>query len=185
MPPAWPRAAVSCSRDEPPIPTPGASASATPLPATTYRSLLRLAEGADLEQQGPVSLWLLGQSLAVLGDRDRALAMLQRARRAYPDDFWLNLELGLTFLGGQRLGPTASGVLVTAPLDDRESKQHPAEPYLMAAVALRPRFAPAHHAPRDGLRPSGPVGRGADRVASGARRSNPTTPRSPTPSAMS
>ena len=108
--------------------------------------LQRLAEGPDLEQQRPVSLWLLGQSLAVLGDRQGALAILQRARRTYPDDFWLNMELGLIFLGGQRLGPQASGVLVTAPSGDREPKQHAAEPYLMAAVALRPRFAPAHHA---------------------------------------
>jgi len=108
--------------------------------------LQRLAEGPDLERQRPVSLWLLGQSLAVLGDRERALAILQRARRTYPDDFWLNMELGLIFLGGQRLGPRASGVLVTAPLAESVSKQHAAEPYLMAAVALRPRFAPAHHA---------------------------------------
>ncbi len=56
------------------------------------------------------------------------------------------MELGLIFLGGERLGPNASGVLVTAPSGDEGLKQHPAEPYLMAAVALRPRFAPAHHA---------------------------------------
>ncbi len=108
--------------------------------------LQKLAKDPDLERQNPVSQWLLGQSLAVLGDRENALAILQRARRTYPGDFWLNMELGLIYLGGQRLGPNASGVLLLAPSQDQQPKQHPAEPYLMAAVALRPRFAPAHHA---------------------------------------
>ncbi len=41
--------------------------------------LQNLAKTNEIEGQKPVSLWLLGQSLAVLGDRQAALAILQRA----------------------------------------------------------------------------------------------------------
>jgi len=108
----------------------------------TYR---RLALDADHSGQGPVSLWLLGFALELRGDHDRALQVLKRAQQMYPGDYWLNVELGLALLGGKRSGPGTTRSVVTASLGDRETNYQRAEPFLMAAVALRPRFAGAHH----------------------------------------
>jgi serine/threonine-protein kinase len=100
------------------------------------------AEKETLARQGPVSLWLLGHGLQRLGDRERALEVLQQGQRRYPGDYWLNLELGMALLGGKRTGAAtdASSIL----LDNVSAKYQAAEPYLRAAVALRPLFAPAH-----------------------------------------
>ena len=146
--------------------------------------LRRLAEGPELERQRPVSLWLLGQSLAVLGDREKALAILQRAPPDLSRRFLAQHGAGIDLPGRAALGPQASGLLVTAPSTDREPKQHPAEPFLMAAVALRPRFAPAHHAIATAY---AHLGQWDAAMTELARRSpfNPTTPRSTIPWAMS
>jgi eukaryotic-like serine/threonine-protein kinase len=108
-------------------------------------ALRLLALDKDLEQQGPVSLWLLGFNLALRGDHDRALDVLRRAQQAHPGDFWLNTELGLTLLRGKRWGPGPARVLITDSTGDHEPQFQIAEPYLMAAVALRPQSARAHH----------------------------------------
>ncbi len=105
----------------------------------------RLALDWEKSHQGPVSLWLLGFALERRGDHDRALEVLKRAQQMYPGDYWLNVELGLALLGGKRSGPGTTRSVVTASLGDRETNYQRAEPFLMAAVALRPRFAGAHH----------------------------------------
>ena len=61
----------------------------------------------------------------------------------YPGDYWLNTELGLALLEGTRsgLGVTNSFLTIRGFPDPRYQR---AEPYFMAAVALRPRFGSAH-----------------------------------------
>jgi len=105
----------------------------------------RLAQEKDLARQGPRSLWLLGFNLALWRDHDRALDVLRRAQQAFPDDYWLNTELGLALLRGNRWGPGAASVMISDYLGDHETQFQKAEPYLMAAVALRPQSARAHH----------------------------------------
>jgi tetratricopeptide (TPR) repeat protein/tRNA A-37 threonylcarbamoyl transferase component Bud32 len=103
----------------------------------------RLADQKDvLKAQGPVSLWLLGHSLEKLNDHVRALDVLRLGQRNHPDDYWLNLELGLALLSGQRTGTGTYATLLR--LLQGSENYRAAEPYLTAAVALRPRFAPAH-----------------------------------------
>ena len=65
------------------------------LAAGDSASLLRLADDPDLGGRGAVGLWLLGHSLEIAGSHDRALEVLRRAQRSYPNDYWLNTELGL------------------------------------------------------------------------------------------
>jgi tetratricopeptide (TPR) repeat protein len=105
--------------------------------------LLRLADDPELERRGPVGLWLLGHSLEMTGSHGRALEVLRRARRTYPGDYWLNVELGLASLEGVRsgLGATSTWYTTEGSSDLRFQR---AEPYFMAAVALRPRSGPAH-----------------------------------------
>ncbi len=105
-------------------------------------ALERLAADPELDRRGPVGLWLLGHSLEMIGAHDRALDVLRRAQRAYPDDYWLNTELGLASLGGVRsgLGATSAWINSSGIPDARYQR---AEPYFMAAVALRPRSGTA------------------------------------------
>jgi len=105
----------------------------------------RLAQDINLARQGPVSLWLLGFVLELLGDHDRALEILRRGQRTYPGDYWLNIELGLALLEGKRSGPGTTRSVVTASLGDHETKHQAAEPFFMAAVALRPQSGGPHH----------------------------------------
>jgi serine/threonine-protein kinase len=106
-------------------------------------SFRRLAQDPDLERQPPVGLWLLGLALEMSGQTPTALEVLRRARRANPDDYWLNAELGTALLGVKRMGPGTTHLQVLMSSADPQSRD--AEPYFMAAVALRPRFGSAHH----------------------------------------
>jgi serine/threonine-protein kinase len=106
-------------------------------------SLLRLADDPELDRRGPVGLWLLGHGLEITGSHDRALELLRRAQRRYPNDYWLNTELGLASLGGVRSGLGASSVWVSN-LGAVDSRFQRAEPYFMAAVAVRPQSGYAH-----------------------------------------
>jgi eukaryotic-like serine/threonine-protein kinase len=108
-------------------------------------ALRGLAAENDLARQGPFSLWLLGFNLALRGDHDRALDVLRRAQQAFPGDFWLNTELGLALIRGSRWGPATARVLISDSLGDHDPQYQFAERYLMAAVALRPQSARAHH----------------------------------------
>jgi tetratricopeptide (TPR) repeat protein len=103
---------------------------------------LALARDPSLEQKGPVSLWLLGFSLQLAGHSDAAMEVLRRGQRAYPEDYWLNNELGNALLGARRAGPAALDSVIN--FDKIEGRFRAAEPYLMAAVALRPGSSAAH-----------------------------------------
>jgi tetratricopeptide (TPR) repeat protein len=107
--------------------------------------LYRLAEDPKLEEHGPTRLWFLGYGLEVLGDHDRALSVLRRAQRAHPGDYWLNTELGLVLMEVKRSGPGATSSFIPASAGTSAVKFHEAESFFMAALAVRPRFAPAHH----------------------------------------
>src|SRR5262249_29157292 len=106
-------------------------------------SFRRLADRKEeLTKQGPVGLWLLGHRLARLGNQALAIDVLRLAQREHPGGYWLNLELGFALMAGKRQGTETDtlGLIVEAG-GDRGSA---AEPFLMAAVALRPDFAPAY-----------------------------------------
>ncbi|MGP0067865.1 MAG: protein kinase domain-containing protein [Isosphaeraceae bacterium] len=124
-------------------PDPWRNALRDSLPSADPAPLRRLAEDPELDRQGPVGLWLLGHGLEMAGDHVRALEVLRRAQRIYPGDYWLNTELGLALLEGTRsgLGATSSWVTSRGIPDERYQR---AEPYFMAAVALRPQFGSAH-----------------------------------------
>jgi eukaryotic-like serine/threonine-protein kinase len=107
--------------------------------------LIQLAGEPGLEQHDPIMLWFLGYGLEVLGEHDRALDVLTRARRAHPGDFWLNTELGLVCMGVKRSGPAATSSLIATGAISPGTKAQDAETFFTAAIALRPRFASAHH----------------------------------------
>jgi eukaryotic-like serine/threonine-protein kinase len=107
--------------------------------------LIRMAEEPNLDRHGPTRLWFLGYGLEVMGEHDRALDVLKRAQRAHPGDYWLNTELGLVLMEVKRSGPGATSSLITPGTGTSAAKFHEAELFLMAAVAVRPRFASAHH----------------------------------------
>jgi serine/threonine-protein kinase len=52
-----------------------------------------LALSGKATTQPPTTLYLLGRALYTLGDNKAALALLRRAQRRYPDDFWINEQL--------------------------------------------------------------------------------------------
>jgi serine/threonine-protein kinase len=67
----------------------------------------------------------LARDLRQLGQGGAAVELLRQGRQRFPDDFWLNLELGTALFEVQ--GSSAEGV-----------------PYLMVAAALRPLSSGAH-----------------------------------------
>jgi len=94
--------------------------------------LPRLADDQKaLEGQPAMSLLLLARWLLVLGDRPRTEAVLLRAWRLQPDDFWVNDQLGWLYLWGTRLWSA-------------ETKPAEAARYYSVAVAGRPRSFAAH-----------------------------------------
>jgi tetratricopeptide (TPR) repeat protein len=74
----------------------------------------------------PHTLTRLARRLANLQSKDSALRLLRRAQHQYPDDFWLNLELGYALVHVE-------------PLRWAEAAR-----YLTAAVALRPSSPGVH-----------------------------------------
>jgi serine/threonine protein kinase/Flp pilus assembly protein TadD len=77
--------------------------------------------GAKLGEMSPQLLELLGR---LLGSGAEAVPLLRAAQRRYPNDFWLNLDLGSAL---------------------RQAKQYGEEGYNRVAVALRPDAAAAHN----------------------------------------
>jgi serine/threonine-protein kinase len=67
----------------------------------------------------------LAQDLRQLGQEGAAVALLRRGRERYPDDFWLNHDLGRALV--KQEGKSGAGV-----------------PYLMVAAALRPLSPDTH-----------------------------------------
>jgi tetratricopeptide (TPR) repeat protein len=92
--------------------------------------LRQLTEEAKGKSLPAGALLRLGTTLSARGDKGLALALLRAAQASYPDDFWLNIALGnmLRDLKGQQpeLLEEALG-------------------FYRAALALRPRSAPAHN----------------------------------------
>ena len=90
------------------------------------RANARLAEGEGLERRPARSLWLLGRILIEGEDAEHAVPLLRRAWRAYPGDFWINLDLAHSLAWSQ------------PPLLE-EGERH-----ALASVALRPDSSGAH-----------------------------------------
>jgi tetratricopeptide (TPR) repeat protein len=84
----------------------------------------RLAREAKLEKLSPTVILLLSDLLLDVRLSRPRIDLLERAQRLYPDDFWLNFELGSALL------------LSRARLED-------AMGFLRAAVSLRPRSTAA------------------------------------------
>jgi tetratricopeptide (TPR) repeat protein len=89
------------------------------------KELAKLARDVDAAAQPPEELFLLDLSLHQRGFREGAVALLRRAREAFPGDFWLNHDLGMALLCCQ-------------PPQCEEAIR-----FLTAAVALRPQSAGA------------------------------------------
>jgi tetratricopeptide (TPR) repeat protein len=58
------------------------------------KGLLALAAKADVAAQPPAALVLLADALAGSGANAEAVALLRRAQRRHPADFWVNFQLG-------------------------------------------------------------------------------------------
>jgi serine/threonine protein kinase/Tfp pilus assembly protein PilF len=89
------------------------------------QALERLAREVDVAAQPPEALIMLELGLRQRGATETALNLLWRAQEAFPDDFWINLRLGMALRGCQP--PRAEEALR----------------FLTAAVALRPGSAVA------------------------------------------
>ncbi len=94
------------------------------LEAGDRQAVARLASANDLETRPASSLWLLGRMLIWAGRFDDCRTALARAWKAHPEDFWINLDLALVLS-----------------LDSPRPRD--AEPFAVAAVALRPGSATA------------------------------------------
>ena len=63
-------------------------------PARRLEALERLAATADVDHLPVASVTRLAASLAFLGRRGTAIALLRRAQSSHRDDFWVNADLG-------------------------------------------------------------------------------------------
>jgi eukaryotic-like serine/threonine-protein kinase len=63
-------------------------------------TLEQLAATADLDRLPEASITRLAFALFSLGRGEKAIALLRRAQRAHPDDFWVNADLGRALLTG-------------------------------------------------------------------------------------
>jgi serine/threonine-protein kinase len=88
-------------------------------------ALLALTAEAGVDDLPPSSLARLGLALQRMDAMDQAIAVLRRAQRRHPADFWINYALGSCLM---RSGSPVAAVR-----------------FLTAAVALRPRSAGLHN----------------------------------------
>jgi len=86
--------------------------------------LRRLADSLDLRRQHPATLLSLARTLQGGGESDLAVRLLRDAQSVYPNDFWLNFELGY------RLG--------------KRKERNGAIRFSTAAVSIRPNAVAAH-----------------------------------------
>jgi tetratricopeptide (TPR) repeat protein len=113
-------------------PDPWRGALRSQIQGTDKAALLRLADDQqELARQPASSLLLLARWLQAVDDRSRAEAVLLRAWRLQPDDFWVNDQLGWLYLWGSQLW-------------SQNTKPAEAARYYSAAVAIKPRSAVAH-----------------------------------------
>jgi serine/threonine-protein kinase len=89
--------------------------------------LRALATQPEALAQPPAVLCLLGDGLVEVGLAEQAAVVLRQAQQRYPGDFWINYLLGQTLVWKVR-----------------PQQAEEAMGYFRAAVALRPRSAPAH-----------------------------------------
>jgi eukaryotic-like serine/threonine-protein kinase len=61
-------------------------------------ALVRLAGTAPVAKLAPTTLADLGTTLFQRGKADEAVRLLQRAQRQYPDNWWINRQLGMALL---------------------------------------------------------------------------------------
>jgi len=123
------------------------------LEAGNVARLRELADAAEPDRQPPPSLWLMGRALFWVGDPARARAFLEEARRVYPEDYWINLDLALFY----RIEPSRPGLSLV---------------YASSAVALRPASAVAQARLADALARRGAL-RGAEAAYREAVRLDP------------
>src|SRR5262249_47312889 len=83
-------------------------------------TLKRLADSPESLAQPPTSLCLLGDYLHRQGEVEAAATLLAKAQRKYPDDFWVNHNVGLHMMYC------------------RPSRWEESVRYFSVAVALRP-----------------------------------------------
>ncbi|HET6881813.1 MAG TPA: serine/threonine-protein kinase, partial [Pirellulales bacterium] len=101
-------------------------------------ALEELADAVPVRQTPPESLYLLGQALKEVGAVDKAMTFLERGRREYPGDLWLNDALA-----------HFSWSACQPPRWDAALR------YYAAVLALRPDFSPTHLAVADALKAKG------------------------------
>jgi tetratricopeptide (TPR) repeat protein len=89
-------------------------------------ALKQLARTAEVKRLSPRALTRLALPLEAVGEGARAVALLRRAHRHHPADFWINHHLGWALLHGK-------------PRELAEAVR-----YYTAAVALRPHSPGAH-----------------------------------------
>jgi serine/threonine protein kinase/Flp pilus assembly protein TadD len=89
-------------------------------------ALKELARNPEAATQPPVTVVLLGSVLEGLDERPLAVEVLRSAQQRYPDDFWINHELGWCLV---RMQPPQAGAAVR---------------YYQTALALRPNSPGAH-----------------------------------------
>ncbi len=71
-------------------------------PARRLETLERLAATADVDHLPVASVTRLATSLAFLGRRETAIALLRRAQASHRDDFWVNADLGRELMASGR-----------------------------------------------------------------------------------
>jgi tetratricopeptide (TPR) repeat protein len=89
-------------------------------------ALEKLAREVEVASQPPEALFLLEMSLRQRGAKQAAVALLRRARNAFPGDFWFNHDLGLALRECQ------------------PPQTEQAVRFLTVAVALRPKNPVVH-----------------------------------------
>jgi serine/threonine-protein kinase len=97
-----------------------------------FEELAATAPEEDLHRE---SISRLAYALGRLGDRERETALLRRAQRAHPEDFWINFDLARSLMGAGRPDEAVR--------------------FYSAAVAIRPRSELALAALGDALRAAG------------------------------
>ncbi len=100
-------------------------------------ALARLARSANVAGQSPAFLALLGTALPESANAER-VALLRRAQRRHPGDFWINHDLAAS------LYAAANPVSYRPPTAAQRALLHESVRYHSAALALRPDSPGAH-----------------------------------------
>jgi serine/threonine-protein kinase len=123
-------------------------------------ALEQLAREVNIVVQPPEALFVLEVGLRQRGAYAAAVTFLRRAQEAYPDDFWINHDLGIALQHGQpaqygeairfltvaaALRPRNPGVRVNLGMAlEREGRMDEAVAVLRQAIGLQPDYLTAH-----------------------------------------